>query len=200
MTYKLMKLPYQYGELEPYIDEKTVEIHYSRHHQTYVDKLNKALEDENIEWISIEDILINSSKYSSAIINNAWQVYNHDFYWNSLCPSLKSKIDEDILKKIENNFWSLENFKLEFENTAISQFWSWWAWLIKTNEWKLKITKTSNHISPIMDISDEKWTPLMCVDVWEHAYYLKYQNKRPEYLSNFWNIINWDFVKENLNK
>ncbi len=200
MTFKLPELKYSYDALEPYIDKETVEIHHWKHHQTYVDKLNAAAEWTDAINKDFEEIFENISEYSSAIRNNWWWVYNHNFYWESISPNAWWKPSWELLEDIENTFGNFDTFKEQMEEAWITQFGSGWAWLILDENWKLKITKTPNQDNPIMDIVEEKWTPLLTIDVWEHAYYLKYQNKRPEYLKNFWNLVDWEKVEERYKK
>lgn len=188
----LPKLNYPLNALEPYIDEKTVETHYTKHHQWYVNKLNDLIKWTEFEDMKLEDIIM---KASGPIFNNAAQVWNHTFYWNGLSPNAEwivQNAELSVMKKIEETRWSFDNFKSEFTNSAIWNFGSGWTWLVKDNNWELKIINTSNAANPIID-----WfTPLLTVDVWEHAYYLKYQNRRPEYLENRWNLIDWNRVEK----
>lgn len=184
----LPKLNYPLNALEPYIDEKTVETHYTKHHQWYVNKLNDLIKWTEFEDMKLEDIIM---KASGPIFNNAAQVWNHTFYWNWLIPNW-SDIGWKIVKAIDEKRGNLEKFKTEFANSAVGNFGSGWTWLVKDNNWELKIINTSNAANPIID-----WfTPLLTVDVWEHAYYLKYQNRRPEYLENRWNLIDWNRVEK----
>lgn len=191
---ELNKLPYSFDALEPFIDSKTVEIHYTKHHQWYLDKLNWLILWSEFENMDLEQIIM-KSKW--AIFNNASQVWNHTFYWNWLTPNSSWINNTTKIKEIINNKrWSFENFKSEFNNSAISNFGSGWTWLIKNQNWELDIINTSNANNPITE-----WLiPLLTVDVWEHAYYLKYQNKRAEYLENWWNLVNWENVEYLYNK
>ncbi len=186
----LTKLPYDFNALEPFIDAKTVEIHHTKHHQWYVDKLNWLIAGTEFENMSLEEIVMKSS---GPIFNNAAQVWNHTFYWEGLTSSEKWRVNsEEIWKAIDDKRWSFENFKVEFTNSAIWNFGSGWTWLVKDSSGELKIVNTSNAANPMVD-----WlTPLLTVDVREHAYYLKYQNRRPEYLENWWNLVNWEKVEE----
>ena len=188
----LTKLPYDFNALEPFIDAKTVEIHHTKHHQWYVDKLNWLIAGTEFENMSLEEIVMKSN---GPTFNNAAQVWNHTFYWNWLTNNWELRIEKwelNIIKAIIKKRWSFENFKMEFTNSAIWNFGSGWTWLVKDSNGELKIVNTSNAANPMTD-----WlTPLLTVDVWEHAYYLKYQNRRPEYLENRWNLVNWDKVEE----
>lgn len=184
----LPSLPYKSNELEPYIDAKTVETHYTKHHQWYVNKLNWLIEWTEFENMELENIIMKSSGW---IFNNAAQTWNHTFYWNGLTPNW-SKINGEIEKAINEKRGSFEKFKTEFANSAAWNFGSGWTWLVKNKEWKLEIVNTSNAATPMTE-----WlTALLTVDVREHAYYLKYQNRRPEYLENWFSLINWNKVEE----
>ncbi|MFO7864403.1 MAG: superoxide dismutase [Salinivirgaceae bacterium] len=195
MSFKLPDLPYDFGALEPHIDAKTMEIHHDKHHGGYTTKLNAAVEKENISSSNIEEILSNVSKYSTAVRNNGGGYYNHNLFWEILSPNGGGNPTGDLGKAIENTFGSYKKFKDEFSNAAATRFGSGWAWLVKENG-KLKIGSTPNQDNPLMDISDFKGTPIIGLDVWEHAYYLKYQNRRPEYIEAFFNIINWEKANE----
>jgi len=192
MTHELMKLPYELDSLEPYMSKETLEYHYGKHHQTYVTKLNGLIEGTKFENLSLEDIIKQSE---GGVFNNSAQVFNHDFFWKGLTPG-GSVIGEDVEKALTEAFGSVEKFKEEFATTAINHFGSGWAWLVKDITGRLSIVATSNAATPIT----EGLTPLLTCDVWEHAYYIDTRNARPKYLENFWNIVNWDFVAENLAK
>ena len=194
-TFKLPELPYPKNALEPYIDEKTMEIHHTKHHNTYVTKLNEAVEKENIDTTSIEEICKNVSKYSKAVRNNGGGHYNHTFFWNIISPNAGGEPTGELADAIKNTFGSFEEFKKKFEQEAINRFGSGWAWLVVSNK-TLKTGSTPNQDNPLMDVSEFKGTPVLGLDVWEHAYYLKYQNRRPEYVSALWNIINWKEVEK----
>jgi Fe-Mn family superoxide dismutase len=196
MTIELPKLPYEKNQLEPFISENTLNFHYGKHHQTYVTNLNNLISGTDLEKKSLEEIIIATVDDSSkaGIFNNAAQVWNHSFYWNSMKPNGGGKPEGKILNKIEEDFGSYEKFVEEFKTAGATQFGSGWAWLVLENN-KLKVTKTANAQTPLT--SNAK--PLMTMDVWEHAYYLDYQNARPNYIETFLNkLVNWDFVSENL--
>lgn len=196
MIYELTKLTYAYDSLEPFIDAQTMEIHHSKHHATYVKNLNTALE-KNPELAEIplaemlKDISVLPDGARSAIKNNGGGHYNHDFFWSILGKNNGKKPTGELLKAIEKKFGEFEIFKAEFTKTALMHFGSGWAWLVLKNG-ELEITNTPNQ-EVVIGLG---MTPLMCVDVWEHAYYLKYQNRRAEYVENFWNVINWKKVEE----
>lgn len=195
----LPALAYAYDSLEPYIDSQTMHLHHDKHHQAYVDKANKAIEDTDkaAENESMENILKNISKYSKALRNNLGGHYNHSLFWKVIGPNKGGKPSGDIASAINTNFGSFDKFKELFNNAAANQFGSGWAWLISNNG-KLDVTSTPNQDNPIMDVVDKKGHILLGLDVWEHAYYLKYQNRRPEYIDAFWNVVNWDAVNQNL--
>lgn len=201
-------LPYGYDALEPFIDKKTMELHHGKHHQTYVDKLNKALTDEKISGVSLNDICKNVSKYSSAVRNNGGGHYNHSMFWKGMKPNAGSVLSPSsanepsgkISDAIKSTFDLFTNFKTKFSETAIKVFGSGWAWLVINKDGKLEIGSTPNQDNPMMDISDFKGNPILGLDVWEHAYYLKYQNKRADYISNWWNIVNWEEVNNRFEK
>ena len=196
MTHSLPKLPYDFDALEPVIGRKTVEIHYSKHHQTYVNNLNKLIDGTTYAEKILEEIILESSKDEAqkGIFNNAAQVWNHTFYWNCLTPQSKSVMDNKLLGEIERSFGSKDQFLREFKQACLTQFGSGWAWLVKDGA-QLKIIKTSNADLPMF----HGYKALLTCDVWEHAYYLDYQNKRADYVDALLNnIINWDFVSKNL--
>ncbi|MEX0932984.1 MAG: superoxide dismutase [Candidatus Pacearchaeota archaeon] len=200
MMFGLPELGYDYDALEPYIDKETMEIHHSKHHQTYIDKLNKALEGhEELQGKSAEELLKELDSISetirTAVKNNAGGHLNHAFFWTILKKDVP--VQGSILEAIKRDFESYENFLEQFKDAAVTQFGSGWAWLVLNPETKkLEIAKTKDHETPITDGK----VPLMVVDVWEHAYYLKYQNRRPEYVDAFIKVINWENVNENYNK
>ncbi len=192
----LPQLAYEYDALEPHIDARTMEIHHTKHHQGYVDKLNNAIEGTDLAEKSLEDIFKNMSQHPVAVRNNGGGVWNHNLFWKSLSPDGGGMPGPKLLGAIETKFESFDNFKEEFNNTAVSRFGSGWAWLIVDAQGKLHITSTPNQDNPLMDIADVKGTPILALDVWEHAYYLHYQNRRPEYIKSFWNIVNWAEVEK----
>lgn len=192
MKHELMKLPYELDALEPQMSKETLEFHYGKHHQTYVTKLNGLIEDTKYEDLSLVEIVKNSE---GGVFNNAAQVYNHDFFWNGLRPN-GSQIPANLEAALNDAFGSVETFKEEFTNAAINNFGSGWTWLVKDENGNLKIVSTSNACSPITD----NLVPMLTCDVWEHAYYIDVRNARPAYLENFWALVNWDFVAENLAK
>ena len=196
--FKQNPLPYSTDALEPSIDKTTMEIHYGKHHKTYVDNLNGQIKTyPELDKLKIEDVQKQISKYNTAVRNNGGGHYNHTFFWDSLAPSAKSgQPSATLLKKINQDFGSLEAFKTKFNEAATGRFGSGWAWLILTPEGKLAITSTANQDNPLMDVAETKGTPLLALDVWEHAYYLKYQNKRADYTKAFWNVVNWKKVDE----
>ncbi|MCZ2223170.1 MAG: superoxide dismutase [Chitinophagales bacterium] len=197
MDFIQQPLPYSYNALEPYIDAATMEIHYTKHAAGYTKNLNDALKEEykKADAITIENILENISQYSTKMRNNAGGHYNHELFWQILTPTSSKKPSGALAKAIETSFGSFENFKTQFNDTALKRFGSGWAWLIVSND-GLKITSTPNQDNPLMNIAETKGFPLLGLDVWEHAYYLKYQNKRAEYINNWWNIINWNVVEK----
>jgi superoxide dismutase, Fe-Mn family len=192
-----IKLPYTYNALEPHIDGQTMEIHYTRHHAAYVKNVNEALAAEKTSYGSENEIFANVSKLSAKIRNNAGGAWNHNFFWTVMKGGSSAVPTGKVLEAINSSFGSLEKFKEQFTQAAMTRFGSGWAWLVKEND-KLKIGSTPNQDNPLMDVSDFKGTPLLALDVWEHAYYLKYQNKRIEYVANWWNIVNWDEVNKRL--
>ncbi len=199
-VFELPKLPYAYDALEPFIDKQTMEIHYTKHHQGYVSKLNKALATEKINETSLDVICNNASKYSSAVRNNAGGHYNHSMFWKGMKPNVGSVLSPStaneptgkIADTLKNSFDSFANFKTLFSEKAGSVFGSGWAWLVINKAGKLEIGSTSNQDNPLMDLSEFKGKPILGLDVWEHAYYLKYQNKRTDYINSWWNIVNWE--------
>ena len=189
-------LPYSYNALEPYIDAQTMEIHYSRHYKTYHTNFLKAAEDNSLNGMTIEQIFAKVSTYPAAVRNNGGGYYNHMLFWQVIGPQADAQPKGKLLEKIVADFGSFDNFKTEFENAAKTQFGSGWAWLVVAPDGKLFVTNTPNQDNPLMDIAAKKGKPILLLDVWEHAYYLKYQNRRPEYITNFWNIVNWNKVDE----
>ena len=196
--FKQNPLPYSTDALEPAIDKTTMEIHYGKHHKTYVDNLNNQIKNyPELDTLNIENVQKHISKYNLAVRNNGGGHFNHTFFWDSLSPSAQAgQPNKALLKKINQDFGSLEAFKTKFNEAATSRFGSGWAWLILTPEGKLAVTSTANQDNPLMDVVETQGTPLLGLDVWEHAYYLKYQNKRADYTKAFWNVVNWNKVNE----
>ncbi len=199
LKFSQVKLPYSYAALEPNIDALTMEIHYTKHHATYIKNVNEAITEEKISFGTEKEFFANASKISMKARNNGGGAFNHNFFWESMTPGNKTKLSGDLAKAISASFGSLEKFKEEFAKAATSRFGSGWAWLIYDGG-KLKITSTPNQDNPLMDVAEVKGTPLLALDVWEHAYYLKYQNKRADYITNWWNTVNWDKVAERMTK
>lgn len=188
---ELQKLNYEYNALEPYIDETTMQIHHTKHHQAYVDKYNAAVKGTDLEEKPVDEVLKMLDEVPEnirvAVINNGGGVLNHNFFWSILKKGVT--MPDELKTLLEKDFESVEKFKEEFTNAALTQFGSGWAWLVKDKD-KLKVIKTPNQDSPI----SSNLKPILAIDVWEHAYYLKYQNKRPDYVQNFWNVVDWNKV------
>ncbi|HEY3371124.1 MAG TPA: superoxide dismutase [Prolixibacteraceae bacterium] len=195
IAFELKALPYAFDALEPYIDAKTMEIHHDKHHAAYTNNLNAAIEGSALEGKTIEEILSNISAQQVAVRNNGGGFYNHNFFWEIMAPGGARQPEGDLLKVINASFGSYQNFKEAFTKAALTRFGSGWAWLVKQGE-GLVISSTPNQDNPLMDLAEVKGTPVLGVDVWEHAYYLKYQNRRPDYLEAFFNVINWDEVAQ----
>lgn len=191
MAIELPSLPYAKDALAPHISEETIEYHYGKHHQTYVTKLNGMLPGTEFEGKSLEEIVKASS---GGVFNNAAQIWNHTFYWNCLSPNGGGEANGAVAAAINSAFGSFEKFKEEFTNAAIGNFGSGWTWLVKNADGSVAIVSTSNAETPL---TDDSVTPLLTVDVWEHAYYIDYRNARPNYLNAFWSLINWDFANAN---
>jgi len=196
MAFTLPALPYATDALEPHIDKLTMEIHHGKHHQAYVTNLNKALEGKPEADSSIDDIIKNISKFPPAVRNNGGGHYNHSLFWTLLSPSGGGEPTGALAAAINSTFGSFADFKTKVSEAGATRFGSGWAWLIVTPDKKLAVTSTPNQDNPLMDIAEVKGTPVLGIDVWEHAYYLKYQNRRPEYLTAIWNVINWNHVSE----
>jgi len=193
MAFELPKLPYAYNALEPHIDARTMEIHHSKHHQAYVTNLNNAITGSETEKLSIEEICKNVSKYPVAVRNNGGGHFNHSLFWTVIGPDKGGEPKGELAEAINNSFLTFADFKTQFAAAATTRFGSGWAWLIK-KDGKLAISSTPNQDNPLMDVAEVKGTPLLGLDVWEHAYYLHYQNRRPDYITAFWNVVNWDEV------
>jgi Fe-Mn family superoxide dismutase len=198
--YQQQPLPYSYQALEPFIDAATMEIHYSKHAATYAKNLADAClaEKVNATSVSLESLMQNISKYSAKMRNNGGGHYNHEFFWKCMKPGNSSTPSGKILSSINQSFGSFEAFKTQFSEAAKNRFGSGWAWLIQSTDGTLKCSSTANQDNPLMDIVELKGKPLLALDVWEHAYYLKYQNKRPDYINNWFNLVDWNFVENQL--
>lgn len=199
MPFILPDLNFNYDALEPHIDAKTMELHYMKHHLNYLNKLNEAIKSNGLEDKSIDEIFGNVSEYPESIRNNGGGFYNHSLFWNILTPGSRVIEDIKLSDAIIKYFGTLENLKEEFSSVALNQFGSGWAWLIKRENNELLVFSTSNQDNPLMDVSPIRGKPLLCIDVWEHAYYLNYQNARADYIRAFWNLVNWDYVAELFN-
>ena len=195
MAFSLPALPYAHDALEPHIDKQTMEIHHGKHHQAYVDNLNKAVAGTENENKSLEDLLKNVGGLSPAIRNNGGGHWNHTFFWETLAPHAGGTPTGALADAINSTFGSFDALKEKVNAAGTTRFGSGWAWLI-VKDGKLEVTSTPNQDNPLMDVAEVKGTPLLGIDVWEHAYYLKYQNRRPEYLTNIWNVISWAKVSE----
>lgn len=195
MIYTLPQLDYAYDALEPYIDAKTMEIHHSKHHQAYVDNLNKAIVEFDLEDLTLVELFNQASTLPPVIRNNAGGHYNHSLFWKLISPK-PSKPSGKLLEAIDATFGSFATFAEKFTTAAMSRFGSGWVWLFVNEEGKLEIGTTPNQDNPLMLHTTIKGQPVLALDVWEHAYYITYQNRRPDYVSQFWNIINWDFAGE----
>lgn len=193
MAFELPKLDYDYSALEPHIDARTMEIHHTKHHNAYITNLNNAISGTELEGKSIEDILSNISSAPMAVRNNGGGYYNHNIFWKVMGPNGGGLPSGELADAISKAFGSFDNFKAEFSKAAATRFGSGWAWLVNTPS-GLKVSSTPNQDNPLMDVADVKGTPILGLDVWEHAYYLNYQNRRPDYVSAFWNVINWNEV------
>ncbi|OQP67037.1 superoxide dismutase [Niastella vici] len=199
MAFTLPALPYAHDALEPHIDALTMQIHHGKHHQAYVDNLNKAIAGTPNENKSLEELVKAAGTISPAVRNNGGGHWNHSFFWELLAPNAGGQPTGALADAINDVFGSFDSFKEKFNTAGATRFGSGWAWLI-INNGTLQITSTPNQDNPLMDVAEVKGTPILGIDVWEHAYYLKYQNRRPEYLTNIWNVINWNKVAENFAK
>lgn len=194
MAFTLPALPYAFNALEPHIDARTMEIHHGKHHNAYVTNLNNAIAGTDAEKLSIEEICQNISKYAAPVRNNGGGHYNHSLFWSIMAPNAGGAPTGKLADAINAAFTSFDEFKTKFNAAATGRFGSGWAWLIKDASGKLAITSTPNQDNPLMDVADVKGTPLLGLDVWEHAYYLNYQNRRPDYCAAWWNVVNWNEV------
>lgn len=198
MSYSLPELPYAYDALEPYIDPETMSIHHQKHHQAYITKLNGAIDGTDAAKEDLESILKNISKYSAAVRNNGGGHYNHSLFWKILSPEPKTVPSGKLSDEINKVFGNLETFKEQFNQAATTQFGSGWAWLFVKHNGTIGISSTPNQDNPLMDINPtNQGYPILGIDVWEHAYYLKYQNKRPDYINAFWSVLDWAVVEKN---
>jgi superoxide dismutase, Fe-Mn family len=195
MSFTLPALPYAHNALEPHIDTKTMEIHHGKHHQAYVDNLNKAIAGTDNENKTIEELVAHAGAISAAVRNNGGGHWNHTFFWESLAPNAGGTPSGKLADAINEAFGSFDTFKEKFAAAGMTRFGSGWAWLI-VKDGKLEVSSTPNQDNPLMDIADVKGTPILGCDVWEHAYYLHYQNRRADYLAAFWNVVNWNKVAE----
>ena len=191
MAFVLDPLPYANNALEPHFDAMTMEIHHDRHHQAYVTNLNAAVAGTDLESKTIEELMAGISKAPAPVRNNGGGHFNHTFFWNILSPDGGSPVGT-LATAIDSTFGSLDNLKAEFKKAGIGRFGSGWAWLIVKVDGTLAITSTPNQDNPLMDVAEVKGTPILGLDVWEHAYYLKFQNKRPDYIDTFWNLVDWN--------
>jgi Fe-Mn family superoxide dismutase len=198
--FSLPELRFEYGQYEQGIDEQTMRIHHSKHHQGYVNKLNKAVQAEGLQNTALIDLLLRASDMPGSVRNNSGGHYNHTLFWEVLTPTLSDvapgKISEELSKQIESDFESFEALRKELTNAAAKRFGSGWAWLIVMPDKTLKVTSSANQDNPIMDVSEIRGIPILGIDVWEHAYYLRYQNKRGDYLSAIWSLLDWGLISE----
>ncbi|AMQ01138.1 superoxide dismutase [Pedobacter cryoconitis] len=200
MAFELPALPYATDALEPHIDKTTMEIHHDKHHQAYVTNLNKALEGKPEASQSLEEIVKNISKFPAAVRNNGGGHFNHSLFWEVMGHNKGGEPTGELAEAIKAAFGSFADFKTKFAEAGATRFGSGWAWLSVGADRKLVVSSTPNQDNPLMDVAEVKGTPILGMDVWEHAYYLKYQNKRPDYIAAFWNVVNWDAVAERFKK
>lgn len=196
MAFTLPELPYAHDALTPHIDTTTMQIHHGKHHAGYTNKLNAAIEGTDLADQSIEAILANVSQHSAGVRNNGGGFYNHSLFWSVMSPDGGGEPTGDLADAINAAFGSFEGFKDAFSKAAATRFGSGWAWLIKKADGTVAVTSTPNQDNPLMDVADDQGTPILGIDVWEHAYYLNYQNRRPDYISAFFNVVNWNKVSE----
>lgn len=196
MAFELPALPYAHNALEPNIDVTTMEIHHGKHHNGYVNNLNGAISGTDLDGKPIEEILKNVSQHSGAVRNNGGGHYNHSLFWTIMSPNGGGTPSGDLSAAIDAKFGSFDKFKEEFSKAAATRFGSGWAWLCVDAQGELQVCSTPNQDNPLMDVAEYPGTPILGLDVWEHAYYLKYQNKRPDYISAFFNVIDWDAVSQ----
>lgn len=194
MPFTLPALPYAHDALEPHIDTLTMQIHHGKHHQAYVDNLNKAVDGTDMANMTLDELMASMSKHPMAVRNNGGGHYNHSLFWQLLSPNGGGAPTGALAEAIANELGGFDKFKADFANAGMTRFGSGWAWLCVKEDKTLCICSTPNQDNPVMDLADCKGTPILCVDVWEHAYYLHYQNRRADYLAAFWNVVNWDEV------
>lgn len=194
MSFKLPDLPYSYDALEPHLDARTMEIHHGKHHAGYTNNLNNAIEGTDLANKSIEDILQNLDASKAAVRNNGGGFYNHSLFWKVMSPNGGGSPSGELAKAIDSDLGGFEKFKEAFAKAAGTRFGSGWAWLVVGADGKLHVSSTPNQDNPLMPFADVKGTPILGIDVWEHAYYLKFQNRRPDYVQAFFNVVNWDQV------
>ena len=194
MAFTLPDLPYAFDALEPHVDARTMEIHHGKHHAAYVNNLNAALQGTEHEGKSLEDLLTGISQLPAAVRNNGGGHWNHSMFWEIMSPNGGGEPTGDVASKITKNFGSFDEFKKQFAQAAATRFGSGWAWLCVDADDNLFITSTPNQDNPLMDVADKKGQPILGLDVWEHAYYLNYQNRRPDYVGAWWNVVNWEAV------
>jgi len=194
MSFTQEELKYDYNALEPHVDARTMEIHYSKHHAAYTANLNKAVEGTSLEGLSIEEIFAGMSAHPTAVRNNGGGFFNHNVFWSVMSPNGGGEPTGELLEAINSAFGSFADFKTKFNTAAATRFGSGWAWLVKQADGSLAVSSTANQDNPLMDLAEVKGTPLLTLDVWEHAYYLHYQNRRPDYIQAFWNVVNWEEV------
>ncbi|MBG6234815.1 Fe-Mn family superoxide dismutase [Pedobacter sp. CAN_A7] len=200
MAFELPALPYATDALEPHIDKQTMEIHHGKHHQAYVTNLNKALEGKAEASQSIEEIVKNIDKFPAAVRNNGGGHFNHSLFWEVIGPNKGGEPSGELAEAIKAAFGSFEDFKTKFAEAGATRFGSGWAWLSVAADGKLVVSSTPNQDNPLMNVAEVQGTPILGMDVWEHAYYLKYQNKRPDYIAAFFNVVNWDAVADRFSK
>jgi Fe-Mn family superoxide dismutase len=196
MAFELPQLPYDFSALEPHIDAKTMEIHHGKHHNAYVTNLNKAVEGSDLAGKSLDELMKNISSASAAVRNNGGGHYNHSLFWTVIGPNGGGEPSGELADAINSKFGSFAAFKEEFNNAAATRFGSGWAWLSVDGSGQLQVSSTPNQDNPVMDVAEVQGTPILGLDVWEHAYYLNYQNRRPDYISAFWNVVNWEEVSK----
>ena len=200
MKFEFPALPYAYDALEPHIDRMTMELHHTKHHKGYFDKFTAAIKGTDMESKSLHEIFANISKAPAAVRNNGGGFYNHSLFWEILSPEGGGKPTGELAEAINKAFGSFEEFQTKFNDAAATRFGSGWAWLSVKSDKSLSVCSSPNQDNPLMDVHECKGTPILGLDVWEHAYYLKYQNRRPDYIGAFWNLVNWNKVAENYKK